>query len=117
MKSLSKALRIPAVCALVIVTGLSAIYAATFEYRFKIHNKSKSKITKVLASPDGKKYGVFDIGSGIKAGETIELVWDKSTDNGNCEWYLKAVFADGDESQPAEFDFCEKNLVVEFSDN
>ena len=45
----------------------------------------------------------------------MELIWDKSTDNGNCEWHLKAVFADGSESDPAKFDFCEKDLVVEFS--
>ena len=104
-------------CALTVAVSLTFIYANTrMDYRFKIHNKSKSKITKVMASPDGKKYGLFDIGSGIKGGETVELVWDQSTDNGNCEWYLKALFADGEWSEPAEFDFCEKDLVVEFSD-
>lgn len=95
---------------------VSFLYASKFDYRFKVHNKSTSKIVKLLASPDGKKYGNFDIGPGIKAGETMELIWDKSTDNGNCEWHLKAVFADGDESDPAKFDFCEKDLVVEFSE-
>lgn len=89
--------------------------SSSMDYRFKVHNKSGSKIVKLLASPDGKKYRNFDIGAGIKAGSTMELVWDESTDNGNCEWYLKAVFADGSDSDPASFDFCEEDLVVEFS--
>ncbi len=96
---------------------VSILHATTkFDYRFKVHNKSNSKITKLLASPDGKKYAFFDIGKGIAAGATMELIWDKSTDNGNCEWHLKAVFADGSESDPAKFDFCEKDLVVEFTE-
>lgn len=97
--------------------SVSVLYATSsnFDYRFKVHNKSDSKIVKLWASPDGKKYGSFDIGAGIAAGSTMELVWDKSTDNGNCEWYLKATFADGEDAPPAKFDFCEKDLVVEFN--
>lgn len=99
------------------MAGLTVTNASSgFDYRFKVHNKASSRITKILASEDGKKYGVFDVGAGIKPGATMELVWDKSTDNGQCEWYLKAVFADGSESEPATFDFCEKDLVVEFTD-
>jgi hypothetical protein len=33
---------------------------------------------------------------------------------GNCEWYFKAVFADGEESKPATYDFCEDNLELVF---
>jgi hypothetical protein len=84
------------------------------DYRFKIHNNTKNDITKVLVSEDGKKWGAFDIGDGIEAGATVEMVWDKSTDNGNCGWYFKAVFDNGEESEAVEFDFCEKNLVLEF---
>ena len=87
---------------------------ASSDYKFKVHNNTKQTIKKILASPDGKKYGQFDIGSGIKAGATVELVWDKSTDNSNCDWFFVAVFADGEESDPVEFDFCEKDLVLEF---
>ena len=99
-----------------VALSVSFLYATSLvEYKFKVHNKSSSKIVKLLASPDGKKFGNFDIGGGIKAGGIVELIWDKSTDNGNCEWTLKAVFADGSESEPAEFDFCEKDLVIEFT--
>ena len=85
------------------------------EYKFKVHNNTKSAIKKILVSEDGKKYGYFDIGDGIAAGATDELVWDKSTDGGNCEWTFKAVFANDEESEPVAFDFCEKNLTLEFN--
>ena len=103
---------------LVIAIGLSAmsisLASTSFDYRFKVHNTTKFKITKIMVSEDGKKYGLFDIGDGIPAGATEELVWDKSTDKGGCEWYFKATFSDKTESEPAKFDFCEKNLVLEF---
>jgi hypothetical protein len=88
---------------------------STNEYKFKVHNNTKHTIKKVLVSEDGKKYGFFDIGDGIEAGATEELIWDKSTDNGGCEWHFKAVFDNGEESEPVNFDFCEKGLVLEFS--
>jgi hypothetical protein len=87
--------------------------ARTPDYSFKVHNKGKNKIVKLLVSEDGKEYKQFDIGDGIDAGETATLVWDKSTDNGACEWYFKAAFDDNEESKPVKFDFCEKNLVLE----
>lgn len=95
----------------------SAFVSATsrIDYRFKVHNNTKVAIKKILVSEDGKTYGYFDIGDGIPAGATVELVWDKSTDEGNCGQYFKAVFANGEESEPVEFDFCEKDLVLEFS--
>ncbi|MCU1265775.1 MAG: hypothetical protein JWM21_2093 [Acidobacteria bacterium] len=102
-------------CALVLMS-FAASYAHTqVSYTFKVHNKSKNKIVKLLASEDGKAYAKFDIGDGIAGGETATLEWDKSTDNGNCEWHFKAVFDDAEESEPATFDFCEKNLVLEFN--
>ena len=85
------------------------------EYRFKVHNNTKQDIKKIMVSQDGKKWGYFDIGDGIKAGATDELVWDKSTDKEDCEQWFKAVFAGGDESEPVKFDFCEKGLVLEFN--
>ena len=50
---------------------------------------------------------------GIAAGKTATMEWSKSTDNGNCEWYFKARLDNGEETEPVEFDFCEKNLVLE----
>jgi len=88
--------------------------APTVEYTYKVHNKSRSTITALLASEDGRTYGAFDIGKGIAPGRTVTLVWDKSTDEGNCEWWIKAKFADGGISPAAKFDFCEEDLVLEF---
>jgi hypothetical protein len=85
------------------------------EYKFKVYNNTKVAIKKIQVSDDGKKWGYFDIGSGIAAGKTEELVWDKSTDNGACEWYFKAIWSDGEVSDAAKFDFCEKDLVIEFT--
>ncbi|MFH1138876.1 MAG: hypothetical protein V1816_22590 [Pseudomonadota bacterium] len=84
------------------------------DYSFKVNNNSGSLITRVLVSQDGKEWGNFDIGAGIKDGATVELVWDESTNNEECEQFFKAVFKDGSESEPVKFNFCEEDLVLEF---
>jgi hypothetical protein len=82
-------------------------------YTFKVHNKSGNHIVKLFASEDGKTYREFDIGDGIAAGKTVTMEWNQSTDNGNCEWHFKAKFDDGEETESVEFNFCEKDLVLE----
>jgi hypothetical protein len=89
--------------------------AKTYEYKFKVHNNTKQAIKKLQVSEDGKTWGDFDIGDGIAAGATEELVWDKSTDKENCEQYFKVQFADGEWSDAVKFDFCEKGLILEFN--
>ena len=90
-------------------------FAKTVDYKFKVHNNTKQAIKKLQVSQDGKKWGDFDIGDGIAAGATDELVWDKSTDSENCEQYFKVQFADGEWSDAVKFNFCEKDLVLEFN--
>jgi hypothetical protein len=85
------------------------------EYKFKVHNNTKQDIKKIEVSEDGKTWGKFDIGSGIKAGATEELVWDKATDSEDCNQYFRATFADGEVSDAIKFNFCEKDLVLEFN--
>ncbi|MGZ5051312.1 MAG: hypothetical protein ACXWF8_05980 [Methylobacter sp.] len=92
----------------------SVAQAAGGDYSFKVHNTTNSKITKILVSENGKSWGEFDIGSGIAAGATETLVWDSSTNNESCNQYFKASFADGSESESTKFDFCEKDLTLEF---
>ena len=85
------------------------------EFSFKVHNTTKEKIVKLLASEDGQEYGSFDVGkSGIAPGETITLIWDKSTNNTDCQWLIKAVYEDGEESDPGKFNFCEDDVELEF---
>lgn len=104
-------------CAL-IFASFALSYARTTaapDYKFKVHNNTRQDIKKIFVAEEGsKEWAYFDIGDGIKAGETEELVWDKSTDNSKCNWWFKAVFANGEESEVVKFDFCEKNLVLEF---
>lgn len=102
-------------CALLLASFAVSYAHATPDYRFKVHNNTKQDIKKILVREDGKQeWGYFDIGEGIKKGDTDELIWDKSTDNGACHWDFKAVFDNGEESEIVKFDFCEKNLVLEF---
>ena len=88
--------------------------SAAEDYSFKLHNNTSVAIAKLLVSQDKKTWGEFDLGSGIKAGETETLVWDQSTNNEECKQWVKAVFSDKSESEPSKFDFCEKGLVLEF---
>lgn len=111
-RNLGKALMIG--LALVLMSATLS-FAKTNDYKFKVHNNTKQAIKQLFVSVDGKKWGEFDIGNGIRAGATVELVWDKSTDNEPCEQYFKVKFADGEESDSVKFDFCEKDLVLEFN--
>ena len=97
----------------VLTGGLVSISHAG-DYSFKVHNGTDSRITKILVSENGKSWGQFNIGGGIKPGATVKLTWDSSTNSESCEQYVKAVFADGTQAKPSLFDFCEKNLEIEF---
>jgi hypothetical protein len=103
-------------CALVVTTFVTqfAFALEDDQYSFKVKNTTKGLITKLLASEDGEKYGHFDIGSGIKPGETMTLVWDKSTNGSSCDQWFKAVWEDGSEGKPVKFNFCEEDLELEF---
>ena len=88
--------------------------SAWAEYSFSVQNNTSSKITGIEASEDGSSWGAFDIGGGIAAGSSMDLTWDQSTDDSNCEWHFRATFADGSTSEEVPFDFCEEGLVLEF---
>lgn len=97
-----------------VVVSFAAIPVTADEYSFEVTNKTRTTIKKILVSEDGEEYGYFNIGSGIKPGQTVQLVWDSSTNGESCEQYVKAVYADGSESEPATFDFCESDIALEF---
>lgn len=86
------------------------------EFSFTVENATDQKISNILVSEDGKSWGHFDIGNGIAAGKTVNLVWDKSTNNEECKQYVKAVYADESEAEPARFDFCEEDLEIVFEE-
>jgi hypothetical protein len=93
---------------------LMSVPAFADEYKFTVTNNTDTKIAKILVSEDGEEYGFFNIGSGISAGKTVTLVWDSSTGGEGCNQFFKAVFANGEESEPQEFDFCEEEVSIEF---
>ena len=95
---------------LVVVSGDA--FAET--YRFKVKNTTDRNMVKLLVSEDGKKWGQFDIGKGIPANGWATLEWSEATNDQGCSQKVKAAYDDGTESEPAEFDFCEKDLELEF---
>lgn len=101
------------VLALVAMLVMSASAFAD-EYSFTVTNNTDTKIKKILVSENGRSWGYFDIGSGINAGKTVTLVWDASTNGEDCVQYFKAVWANGEESEPQSFDFCEEDVAIEF---
>jgi len=115
MKAYSNLAKVSMLTLALVLMSATLGLAKSNEYKFKVHNNTKQAIKKLLVSIDGKKWGEFDIGSGIKAGATETLIWDKSTDNEPCEQYFKVQFADGEWSDAVKFDFCEAGLVLEFN--
>lgn len=100
--------------AIIAMLSLSNIRGSVvFDHRVEVRNSSNRKITKILASADGEKYVGINVGSGLKPEQTMEVDWDRSQGH-ECVWYLKAVYADTSESAPAQFDLCEKDVMVEF---
>lgn len=102
--------------ALVVFAFVLMSFAVSYaqEYTFSVHNNTKNTIKMLLASEDGKKYGKFDVGDGIPPGQRVKLAWDKSTNDKGCHWYFKAVFDNDEQSDPVKFNFCEKDLELEF---
>lgn len=98
------------------IAGIGAMATAAHaeEFSFTATNTTKSNITEVFVSENKSEWGYFDIGSGIKPGATVDLVWDQSTNSEGCAQWVKATYADGSESEPAKFDFCENGLEIEF---
>src|SRR4051812_5358684 len=115
MKPLLRFVAVVALACAFVAVPLRTSFSEAGGYSFKVHNTTKDKITKLLASEDGETYGSFDVGSkGIAPDETITLNWDKSTNKSSCKWYIKAVFEDGSETDAKQFDFCEEDLELEF---
>ena len=96
------------------LTFVAGTAAADDEFSFQVTNNTNMAIKQILVSEDNSDFGHFDIGGGIKAGATVTLVWDKSTNGESCDQYFKAVFANGEESEAVEFDFCESEVALEF---
>jgi hypothetical protein len=102
------------VCALTGALVLPCLALGDDEYSFILHNTTQEKITGLMVSEDGEKWGKFDIGKGLEPGESAKLVWDKSTNSQSCSQFVKAEFEDGSESKPVKHDFCKEGLELGF---
>lgn len=99
---------------LAVVLSLSALSVAAAEYTFSVENNSDQRIVGIEVSEDGESWGPFEIGRGIPAGETVELAWDQSTNDGDCQWQFRATFEEGYVADSDWIDFCEDEVVIEF---
>ncbi len=84
------------------------------EWSFTVKNNTKTTIKRLLVAEPNKKYKDFDIGKGIRPGETATLIWNKETDNEQCKQWFKAVYSDGVETEAAYIDFCEDEVDLVF---
>jgi hypothetical protein len=82
-------------------------------WEFSVTNSGSSVISRIEAAEKGSKRWLPFTESDIRPGETITLEWDSSTNDSDCVWKLRAVYADGSVSKSAAFDFC-KETNLEF---
>lgn len=99
---------------LALAAALCALPAMAGDYTFGVANNSDQRIVHIEVSEDGESWAPFDIGRGIPAGDTVELVWDESTNDDDCEWQFRATFEEGYVADSDWIDFCEADVVIEF---
>ena len=118
MNTALKTILLPGIACVALAFGSlqNSAAASGQEYSFQVQNSTGVAIKQVLVSEDGKTWSKFNVGSGIAAGATVKLVWDAATNSEACKQWVKAVFSDGSGSKPKTFDFCDSNLVIEFSE-
>lgn len=116
MKNNSQTIAIVVVKKAIFALAIFACIGGAHAYEFNITNSTAVKITSVEASEDGETWGKFNIGAGLAAGATTTITWDASTDESGCAWQVRASYADGSEAAPAEFDFCEEDIEIEFTE-
>ena len=108
----SRSMKIAALFVILLAGASAPVVRAA--YKFNVHNNTKHTIVSLVASETGEKASEFDIGDGIGPGRTATLVWDKSTNNSNCEWAFSAVYDDETYSEPVMINFCEDDLELVF---
>jgi hypothetical protein len=89
-----------------LTVSASAALAEDDAYYFYVKNASNMDIVKLQVSVDKVKWGAFQLDEGIVADTTSKLVWDESTNDEDCEQWIRAQFADGSMSEAAKYDFC-----------
>jgi hypothetical protein len=106
-----------AVCATLALAAMQAS-ARPGRWHFLVSNATSSNMVKLQVSENKKDWAGFDIGKGIRPGETATLYWDSKTDEQACEQWIRAKYADGSFSKPSKQDFCnDLDDPIEFSED
>ncbi len=91
-----------AVIILIFLAG--AVFARNF--RFTVTNNARINLVEMKISEKGKSdWQAFDIGSAIRPGQTVLLIWDEQPNEEDCEWAVKVKYADGQERESV-INFC-----------
>ena len=102
-----------AVISTTVSLSLQAIPAWANDYWFTVTNNSSTPVREIWVSENGEDWQYFDLnGSSIPPSGSMKLVWDESTNDDACVWWIQAVYSDGEESQAAQFDFCSNPDLV-----
>lgn len=102
-----------AVMSATISLSAQAIPAWANDYWFNVVNRSSTPVREIWVSEDGEDWQYFDLnGSSIPPNGSMQLVWDESTNNSDCVWWIQATYSDGSESEAAQFDFCNNPDLV-----
>ncbi len=102
-----------AVMSATISLSTQAIPAWANDYWFTVTNSSSTPVREVWVSEDGENWREFDLnGSSIPPSGSMTLIWDESTNYSGCTWWIQAVYSDGDESEAAQFNFCNNPDLV-----
>jgi len=96
------------------VLAMTTPCAMADDYSFTVTNNADQRIVSIDVSEDGKSWAPFDIGRGIRSGDSVLMVWDESTDSSDCNWLFRATFKGGDVLDSDWVDFCEEDVVISF---
>lgn len=73
---------------------------------FNIHNKTSHEMTALYVSPSSKDtWGDNTLDGTIPAGQDGTFTWGKGSSD-ECNWDVKAEFADGSHAELQNVDFC-----------
>jgi hypothetical protein len=102
-----------AVMGATISLGVQTLPGWANDYWFTVINRSSTPVREVWVSEDGEDWQYFDLnGSSIPSNGSMQLVWDESTYDSGCVWWIQAVYSTGEESEAAQFDFCENPELI-----
>jgi hypothetical protein len=79
---------------------------------FTLHNKTSHEMTELYVSPTSKSsWGPNVLSGTVTAGDDGTFTWSKDASD-ECNWDVRAEFADGSYAEVTNVDFCTVNEVT-----